>query len=81
MNNRDQLIAYIATLSALVLVFAIASIVASLKGATVIDGLAVGTVLGGLIGVLRIPTRAGVNVEQADQVGPNGPQTQTPPTS
>lgn len=83
MNDRYQFWAYIATLATLVIV-----LVAALSAAVIAPGLigrleafGLGTITGGLIGVLRMPQRAGVNVEQAGQVGPNGSQLPAdPPT-
>ena len=58
MTAREQLIAYLATLAALALVFAIAIVAAArvpeLLGKAEVFGL--GTITGGLIGILRIPT-------------------------
>lgn len=57
MTAREQLIAYLATLFTLALVFAIAIIAAArvpeLLGKAEVFGL--GTITGGLIGILRIP--------------------------
>lgn len=66
MNERNhQLIAYLATLSALVIVF-----VSSLIAGAMSEGVAgklemfgLGTVTGGLIGVLRMPTQRTVTVD------------------
>lgn len=58
MTAREQLIAYLATLATLALVFAIAIVAAArvpeLLGKAEVFGL--GTITGGLIGILRIPT-------------------------
>ena len=58
MTAREQLIAYLATLGTLALVFIAAlvagSLVPELLGKAEVFGL--GTITGGLIGILRIPT-------------------------
>lgn len=58
MTAREQLVAYLATLGALVLVFIIAvigfGIWPALAGKS--ETFALGTIFGGLIGVLRIPS-------------------------
>jgi len=58
MTAREQLIAYLATLAALVLVFALALIAGVISGAVIgkIEAFGLGTITGGLIGVLRIPS-------------------------
>lgn len=58
MTAREQLIAYIATLVTLVAVFAVAIIAASLSDSvgSHVEVFGLGTVMGGLIGVLRIPS-------------------------
>lgn len=55
MNVREQLIAYLATLGALVVVF-IAALVAAGRGVTVGEAFGLGTITGGLIGLMRIPS-------------------------
>jgi hypothetical protein len=58
MTAREQLIAYLATLATLVIVF-VAALVAGAMSKEIVGKLEVfglGTVLGGLIGVLRIPS-------------------------
>lgn len=74
MNDRYQLIAYLATLATLVVVLVVALAAAVIQPTLIgrLEAFGLGTITGGLIGVLRMPTRAGVNVEQAGQVGPNG---------
>lgn len=66
-DDRNQLVAYLATLGALVLVFAIAVIAAAIAPAVLgkLELFGLGTITGGLIGVLRIPTRSApsANVE------------------
>jgi hypothetical protein len=58
MTAREQLIAYLATLAALVIVITVALLIAAwvpeVMGKMEVFGL--GTVTGGLIGVLRIPS-------------------------
>lgn len=73
MSDRD-LIAYIATLIALFVTLLGSMLIAAWVPGVLghIADFGIGTITGGLIGVLRLPTRAGVNVEQAGQVGPNG---------
>lgn len=65
MTAREQLAAYIATLATLVIVFVAALIAASrnpdLMGKMEVFGL--GTITGGLIGVLRIPSTRNVTVD------------------
>lgn len=58
MTSREQLIAYLATLAALVIVFISALIAGGFNLAVVgkIEAFGLGTITGGLIGVLRIPT-------------------------
>lgn len=55
MNAREQLIAYLATLAALVVVF-IAALIAAGRGVTVGEAFGLGTITGGLIGLMRIPS-------------------------
>lgn len=55
MTPHDQLIAYLATLVALVVVFCVPFIAAG-AGVTVTEAFGVGVVTGGLIGLLRIPS-------------------------
>ncbi|MDB5705963.1 MAG: hypothetical protein JWN66_3079 [Sphingomonas bacterium] len=58
MTAREQLIAYLATLGTLALVIIAALIVAALAPGVMgkMEVFGLGTVTGGLIGVLRIPT-------------------------
>ena len=56
MTHRDQLIAYLATLAALVVVF-VSALIAAGRGVTVGEAFGLGTITGGLIGILRIPNR------------------------
>lgn len=55
MTPREQLIAYLATLASLVVVF-VAALIAAGRGVTVGEAFGLGTITGGLIGILRIPT-------------------------
>lgn len=57
MTPREQLIAYLATLAALVMVFSIAIIggVVNVNVLSKLEVFGLGTITGGLIGVLRIP--------------------------
>ncbi len=58
MNNREQLIAYLATLACLALVF-IAALVAACLSPNIIgkvEAFGLGTITGGLIGALRTPS-------------------------
>ncbi len=66
MTSREQLIAYLATLAALVIVFIAALVAGGFNLAVVgkIEAFGLGTITGGLIGVLRIPAlRPGNNDE------------------
>jgi hypothetical protein len=56
MTAREQLIAYLATLGALVLVV-IAALIAAGNGVSITEAFGLGAVTGGLIGVLRIPSQ------------------------
>jgi hypothetical protein len=59
MNAHEQLIAYLATLTALVIVF-LAALVAvgfGADGPTIGQAFGLGTITGGLIGILRIPSQ------------------------
>lgn len=61
MTPREQLIAYLATLAALVVVLLGAMIIAALAAGIIgkMEAFGLGTVTGGLIGVLRIPAARG----------------------
>ncbi len=63
---RDQLVAYLATLGALVVVV-IAALFASANGVTVSEALGVSICIGGLIGVLRLPQQRSVTVDNTNQ--------------
>jgi hypothetical protein len=58
MTAREQLVAYLATLATLVFVFTAALVAGIISGAVVgkIEAFGLGTITGGLIGVLRIPS-------------------------
>lgn len=60
---NDQLVAYLATLGALVIVFITATVAAALGNLTSLEALGVGTVTGGLIGALRMPSQRSVTVD------------------
>ena len=57
MTHREQLIAYLSTLGALVLVLALALVAGIISDHVIgkIEAFGLGTITGGLIGVLRIP--------------------------
>lgn len=59
MSAREELVAYLATLGSIVLIVLGAMLIGALSGLVLgkLDAFGLGTVLGGLIGVLRIPTR------------------------
>ena len=60
MTDRHDLIAYLATLATLVIVFVAALVAASLSNVitTKMEAFGLGTLVGGLIGILRIPSAA-----------------------
>lgn len=68
MTPREQLIAYLATLGALVVIF-VAALVAAGRGVTVGEAFGLGTVLGGLIGILRIPSARTSAIEPSGTPG------------
>jgi hypothetical protein len=61
-ERHQQLIAYLATLGALVTVF-VAALIASGNGVTIGEAFGMGTITGGLIGVLRLPAQRNVTVD------------------
>ena len=61
--SNHQLLAYLATLAALVVVFLAAILAAAFGNLTSIEALGVGTVTGGLIGALRMPSQHSVTVD------------------
>lgn len=69
MTAREQLIAYLATLFTLAAVF-IAALVAvghGVDGPTVGQAFGLGTITGGLIGVLRLPSSRNVTIDNPPQ--------------
>lgn len=62
MKQHEQLIAYLATLTTLVVIF-IAALVAAGHNVSVTEAFGMGTLVGGLIGVLRIPSARSVTVD------------------
>lgn len=71
MTQHEQLIAYLATLAALLLVFIAALFAAAMAPEIVgkIEAFGLGTITGGLIGVLRIPAQRQVTIDNP----PNNP--------
>lgn len=61
-EHTEQLIAYLATLLTLVAVFC-AALFAAAHDVTVNEAFAMGTLIGGLIGVLKVPSRRNVTVD------------------
>ena len=77
MTQHEQLIAYLATLAALILVLIAALITAAIAPEIMgkIEAFGLGTITGGLIGVLRIPAQRQVTVDQpSDKPVPVDPQ-------
>lgn len=71
MSPREQLIAYLATLGALVLIVLGAMGIAAVTGEVIIgkmEAFGLGTVTGGLIGLMRLPSSRSAVVENADTV-------------
>jgi len=67
MNERNhQLIAYLATLGALLFVFVSALAGAALAPGIIgkIESFGLGTITGGLIGLMRIPSQRSVTIDQ-----------------
>lgn len=59
MNSREQLIAYLATLGVLALIVLGAMLIAAFTGEVIIgkmEAFGLGTVTGGLIGLMRLPS-------------------------
>lgn len=67
MKDRDQLIAYLATLGTLAACFLGSLIVGAINGDVIgkIEAFGLGTLVGGLIGVLRLPQVRNVTVDNA----------------
>ncbi len=63
-REREQLIAYLATLFALVAII-IATLVAMANGITVGESVGTSIAIGGLIGVLKIPSQRSVTVDNS----------------
>lgn len=65
MTHHDQLIAYLATLAALVIVVVAGLITAALFPEILgkVEAFGFGTITGGLIGVLRIPAQRAVTID------------------
>lgn len=83
MNDRNQLVAYLATLGALV-----ASLVGTMLIAAFVPGVlghiadfGIGTVTGGLIGVLRIPQRSAVSPDTPQPVTVTNPESDPVPVA
>jgi NhaP-type Na+/H+ or K+/H+ antiporter len=70
MSQHEQLIAYLATLGALVTVVVAGLVTAALYPDILgkVESFGFGTITGGLIGVLRIPAQRSAVVENADTV-------------
>jgi hypothetical protein len=68
-GQHEQLIAYLATLGALLLVLIVALVAAIISPAIIgkIEAFGLGTITGGLIGVLRIPAQRTVSIDQPDE--------------
>jgi hypothetical protein len=71
MSPREQLIAYLCTLGALVVIVLGAMLIAWAAGDIVVgklEAFGLGTVTGGLIGLMRLPSARASNVENAETV-------------
>jgi hypothetical protein len=64
---REQLIAYLATLAALITVFVAALVAGAISPGIIgkIEAFGLGTITGGLIGVLRLPQQRSVTVDNS----------------
>ena len=72
-EHRQQLAAYLATLATLVVVFVAALAAAAISPALIgkIEAFGLGTITGGLIGILRLPQQRSVTVDnRPDDRGP-----------
>jgi hypothetical protein len=76
--HKDQLVAYLATLLALVLVIGM-TLIAMAHGVTVSEGLGVAIAIGGLIGVLRLPQQRNVTVDNPPSDPVNTTETDSKP--
>lgn len=66
MTPREQLIAYLATLGVLALVLLGSELIAAFSGDVLIgkmEAFGLGTVTGGLIGLMRLPTSRSVTID------------------
>jgi hypothetical protein len=65
MTQREQLVAYLATLGALILVLLSALVTAAIAPDVMgkIEAFGLGTITGGLIGVLRLPAQRQVTID------------------
>jgi hypothetical protein len=70
MKDRDELVAYLATLLTLLLVF-VAALIAAGFNVSVTEAYGMGTITGGLIGLLRLPQRRAEPPADDLQAGPN----------
>jgi len=61
-TRHEQLIAYLATLATLAVVFC-AGLFAAGHGVSVTEAFGLGTITGGLIGILRIPSQRTVTID------------------
>lgn len=75
---REQLIAYLATLGVLFMVFTAALVAGALSPALIgkIEAFGLGTITGGLIGVLRLPQQRSMTIDNP----PNDPVPVEPPS-
>ena len=65
MTSREQLTAYLATLAALVVVLLASEVIAAFSDAVIgkMEAFGLGTVTGGLIGLMRLPASRNVTVD------------------
>lgn len=65
---REQLVAYLATLAALLVVFIAALIVGAISPGIIgkIEAFGLGTITGGLIGVLRLPQQRSMTIDNPE---------------
>lgn len=83
MNDRNQLVAYLATLGALVAVFALAIVTTAFVPSLIgrLEAFGLGTITGGLIGVLRIPQRSAVSGDTPQAVTVTNPDSDPIPVA